>query len=189
MQGVAVVWASSDGSVATVSAGGTVTSVWNGSATVTASVRGGGPSGSAQVTVAQEVATVRVTPSADTLRALGETIRLTARALDANGHMVEEAGLRWATSDESVVSVDASGLVTAAGNGQATVTAESGSVAGSADFTVEQQATAVQLSPRDATLYALGDTLRLRAAGVDANGNAVGRTGRGSTGCRRTQRS
>lgn len=174
MQGVAVVWATSDGSVATVSAGGTVTAVWNGNATITASVQGGGPSGSAQVTVAQEVATVRVTPNADTLRALGDTARLTGRALDANGHVVQDATLGWSSSDEAVVSVDGSGLVTAAGNGRATVTAQSGPVAGSADFTVEQQATAVQISPADTTLYALGDTVRLTAAGVDANGNAVG---------------
>ena len=173
IQGVAVVWATSDGSVATVSAGGSVTAVWNGNATITASVQGGGPSGSALVTVAQEVATVRVTPSADTLRALGDTIRLTGRALDGNGHMVTEAELDWSSSDASVVSVDVSGLVTAAGNGEATVTAESGSAAGSADLTVQQQTTAIQISPGDTTLHALGDTVRLTVSGVDANGNAV----------------
>ncbi len=173
MQGVAVVWASSDGSVATVSDDGSVTAVWNGSATITASIQGGGPSGNAQVTVAQEVAAVLLTPSADTLRALGDTTRLTGRAVDANGHMVREAVLSWSSSNASVVSVDASGLVTAAGNGRATVTAESGAAAGSADLTVEQQATAVRISPADTTLYALGDTVRLTASGIDANGNAV----------------
>ena len=177
MQGVAVVWASSDGSVATVDASGRVTAVWNGNATISASVQGGGPSGSVQVTVAQEVAEVRVAPAGDTLRALGDTIRLTGRALDRNGHRVEQASLSWSSSDEAVVSVDASGLVTAAGNGWATVTAESGSVVGSADFTVEQQAAAVLVSPTDTTLYALGDTVRLKASGVDANGNGVGEDG------------
>ena len=57
-----------------------------------------------------------MTPPADTLVALGDTVRLLAEALDANGHLVADTEFAWASSDESVLTVDGTGLVTAAGN-------------------------------------------------------------------------
>ena len=121
MAGATVTWSSGDTSVATVDASGLVTAVGNGAATITASA--GSASGSAVVTVTQSVATVEVSPSAADLAALGATVQLTAEALDANGHAVAEAEFSWESSDNSVATVDASGLVTAVGNGAATITA------------------------------------------------------------------
>ena len=109
MAGTTVVWASSDGSVATVDAGGAVTAVWNGSTTITAAAQGGGASGSAGVTVAQQPREIRVSPDQELFRALGDTLRLSARAFDANGHLVEGADYNWFSSDESVVTVDDTG--------------------------------------------------------------------------------
>ncbi len=60
-----------------------------------------------------------MTPAADTLNALGDTVRLTAEARDANGHAVAGAELAWSSDDESVVMVDEDGVVTAVGNGTA----------------------------------------------------------------------
>ena len=121
MADATVTWSSGDTSVATVDASGLVTAVGNGAATITASA--GSASGSAVVTVTQSVATVEVSPSAADLAALGATVQLTAEALDANGHAVPEAEFSWESSDNSVATVDASGLVTAVGNGAATITA------------------------------------------------------------------
>ena len=179
MPGTTLVWASSDGSVATVDAGGVVTAVWNGSTTISVAVQSGGASGSAEVTVAQQPREIRVSPDQELFRALGDTLRLSARAFDANGHLVEGADYNWFSSDESVVTVDATGLVRSAGNGNASVTATSGPASGNADFRVEQEPAEVQLSPVADTLRALGDTLRMMMAGKDANGHPLQNAGEG----------
>ena len=171
MASAAVAWTSSDPSVATVDASGLVTAAANGAVTVTATA--GSVSGTAAVTVDQIVASVAVDPAADTLPALGDTLRLSAEALDANGHAVADAQFAWESSDSSVATVDASGLVTAAANGAVTVTATAGSVSGTAAVTVDQIVASVAVDPAADTLPALGDTLRLSAEALDANGHAV----------------
>ncbi len=123
MQGQTVTWASSAPAVATVSASGLVTSAANGSATITATA--GSARGSAAVTVAQAAASLSVTPDSLVLTSLGDTARLTAEVLDANGSVVEGAAVSWASADESVAVVDSSGLVAAVANGRTTVTAAS----------------------------------------------------------------
>ena len=171
MANAAVAWTSSDPSVATVAASGLVTAVANGAATVTATA--GSASGTAAVTVDQVVASVAVHPAADTMPSLGDTLRLSAEALDANGNVVAGGEFAWASSDTSVATVDASGLVTAVANGVATVTATAGSASGTAAVTVDQVVASVAVSPSADTLPSLGDTLRLSAEALDANGNAV----------------
>ena len=164
-------WASEDEAVVTVDAGGLVTAVGNGEASVTASV--GSVAGESVVTVEQRPAEVRLSPGADTLVALGDTLRLSAEAFDANGHSVAGTDFTWASEDEAVVTVDTGGLVTAVGNGEASVTASVGSVAGESVVTVEQRPAEVRLSPAADTLVALGDTVRLSAEALDANGHVV----------------
>ena len=134
MAGATVTWTSSASSVATVDASGLVTAVGNGTATITASA--GSASGSAVVTVTQSVASVEVSPATAPLTALGETVQLTAEAFDGNGHAVAGAEFSWESSDAGVATVDASGLVTAVGNGTATITATAGSASGTATVTV-----------------------------------------------------
>ena len=133
----------------------------------------GSAAGSATVTVSQAAATVRVTAAADTLVAIGDTVRLTAEALDANGHAVAGAGFAWASGDTLVATVDGTGLVTAVGDGSASVTATSGSAQGSATVTVSQAAATVRVTAAADTLVAIGDTVRLTAEALDANGHAV----------------
>ena len=171
MAGAVVAWSSGNASVATVDAAGLVTAMANGAATVTAT--SGSASGSATVTVEQSVRAVTVSPTADTLPALGDTLRLAGEARDANGHAVAGAEFSWASSDTLVAMVDTTGLVTAIANGTATVTATSGSASESATVTVEQQVRGVTVSPAADTLPALGDTLRLAAEARDGNGHVV----------------
>ena len=168
--GVEFSWESSDNSVATVDASGLVTSVANGTATITATA--GEASGSATVTVAQAVSSVAAVPAEASLAALGDTLRLTAEAFDANGHAVADVEFSWASSDDSVATVDATGLVTAIASGSVTITATSGSVSGSAMVTVAQEVSAVAVVPDTATVVE-GDTLRLAATATDANGQVV----------------
>ena len=80
--------------------------------------------------------TVTVSPATVELTAVGDTIRLKAEVLDRNGQPMAAAAVTWANNDTSVVTVDQSGLVTASGNGTATITATSGAASGSAAVTV-----------------------------------------------------
>ena len=134
MTGVAVTWTTSASSVATVDAAGVVTGAGNGTATITASA--GSTSGSAVVTVTQEVASVEVSPPMTELTAWGETVQLAAEALDANGHAVAVAEFSWESADALVAEVDALGLVSGTGEGEATITASTGTASGSAAITV-----------------------------------------------------
>ena len=115
---------------------------------------------------------VTVTPAAIELNALGATRQLTAEVRDQNGQPMAGAAVSWSGSDASVATVDAQGLVTAAGNGMATVTAMVGAASGSATVTVRQVVSTVAVSPAADTVVE-GDTLHLAAVGADANGHAV----------------
>ena len=170
MAGASVSWTIDDNAVATVDAGGLVTAVQNGSATVTAT--SGSASGTASVTVAQRPASIEVSPAADTLFALGDSLQLNAEPLDANGNPVQDATIAWSSEDDAVATVDSNGLVTAAGNGTANITAAAEGASGNAAVTVSQVIVEMDVAPAAATLFSLGDTLRLAAMGVDANGHS-----------------
>ena len=171
MAGAPVSWTTSDNSVASVSAGGLVTAVANGSATVTAA--SGSAAGTAAVTVAQQAARVDVSPDAHTFSAIGDSVRLTAASFDANDNAVEDATVAWSSEDDAVATVDSSGLVTAAGNGTANITAQANAASGAAAVTVSQVIVEMDVVPAAMTLFSLGDTIRLVATGVDANGHHV----------------
>ena len=132
--GATVVWTSSDTLIATVSAEGVVTARKNGDARITAT--SGNVSASAGITVSQTVARILITPPSATLTSAQRTVQLEATVLDQNDMPVTEAILVWASSDTSVATVDAEGLVTALKNGDARITATSGDVSASADVTV-----------------------------------------------------
>ena len=85
---------------------------------------------------AEPVAAVSVSPAIDTLMALGDTVRLAARAADANGQGVPDATFTWGSSDTRVATVDAAGVVQATGKGNATITAQAGSASGTAQVTI-----------------------------------------------------
>ncbi len=163
----AVTWGSSADTVATVEGTGLVTAVGNGSATIAATADG--VSGTATVLVKQVVATVEVVVTMDTLTALGDTVRCTATAKDAQGQVVAAASFEWSSSDTSVVSVGVDGLVTANGNGSAMIMATVDGVSDSEMVVVAQVATLLRLTP-DSVQVAIGDTVRLHSLFEDANG-------------------
>ena len=168
----AVVWSSGDASVATVDATGLVTAAGNGTATITAMA--GAASGNASVTVAQAVSAVAVSPVADTLVARGDTVRLTAEASNANGHAVEGAEFTWTSGDTAVATVDATGLATSVGSGEAEITASSSGVAGRASLTVvDPVPTAVAVTPDTLALTTLGQTAQLAAEVRDQIGRVM----------------
>ena len=141
-------WESSDAAVATVDAGGLVTAVAEGVATITASA--GEASGSAVVTVMQPVASVEVSPSAETI-GLGSTLQLTAEAFDENGEAVAGVEFSWESSDAAIATVDESGLVTGVAEGVATITASAGQAQGTAKITVNNPDRAALVALYEAT--------------------------------------
>ena len=116
--------------------------------------------------------TVTVTPATAELTALGATAQFTAEVRDQRGQPMAGAAVAWSSSDSTVATVDNAGLVTAAGNGQATLTATSGQASSGAQITVEQSVASVEVTPPADTLVSR-DTLRVIASAVDANGHAV----------------
>ena len=81
-------------------------------------------------------ASIVLSPAAVTLPAIGDTVRLVAAAADATGHRVADVSFTWESSDPSVATVDSAGVVQAAGKGHATITAATGSMAGTAPVTI-----------------------------------------------------
>lgn len=73
------------------------------------------------------VARVEVAPVSVTMAA-GETRQFTARAFDANNAEIPVAAFLWTTSDQNLVSISGSGLVTGVAGGTAEIRASAGGV-------------------------------------------------------------
>ena len=176
LTGRTVAWTTSDANLATVDANGLVTGKAAGPATITATSEG--KSGTSVVTVGLvPVATVEVAPTSATIQ-VGATVQLTATLKDADGNVLTGRTVAWSTSNSTLATVDASGLVTGkAAGGPVTITATSEGKSGSAGVTVIPVPVAsVAVSPPTATI-AVGGTVQLTATPQDANGKPLtGRT-------------
>ena len=98
-----VSWSSSDAGVATV-AGGAVTAVGNGTATITAMA--GSASATASVTVQQVPAGASVTPGDGVIKAASS---LTGGAVDARGNVIDGMAVTWTSLTPGIVTVDDQG--------------------------------------------------------------------------------
>lgn len=145
---VTVGWRSNNSTIATVDAGGRVTAVGGGATTISATI--GDVSALAAVAVSvpapstppptPTIGRVVVTPSVTAIKWSGpskRTVQLQATAYSSaiGGSVVSGISFTWTSSDTSVAKVSASGLVTAIGDGVATITARSGGVSGLALIT------------------------------------------------------
>jgi len=120
------------------------------------------------------VASVSVTPGADTLIAFGRTRQFSAVPKDANGNPVAGVTLAWRSSNPLVATVDsATGIVTAVGNGLSVIRADAGGVIGQATLAVAQVVATVVVSPPSAGFTAVGDTQRLAGVAKDSGGAIV----------------
>jgi Big-like domain-containing protein len=122
--GAAPTWASDNVAAVRVNASGLATAVADGAATITATV--GGVSATVNLTVAQTVADIVLTPTSITFSQIGQTQQAEADPQDANGNTVASATVEWAWSDGAVATVSATGLVLAEGNGVAEIQASAG---------------------------------------------------------------
>jgi len=116
-----VTWRSSNTKIATVNSSGTVRGVRAGRATITATVRlsnGETLTEKATIYVGRAVTGVRLNSASQTLR-VGRTFNLRATVAPRNA---ANNRVTWASSDETVATVNSSGRVRAVGPGRATIT-------------------------------------------------------------------
>src|SRR5207249_2039573 len=95
-----------------------------------------GKSGTSAITVTfVPVASVTVAPATASVNE-GKTVQLTATPKDANGAPLAGRAVTWVSSNTTVATVSASGLVTGKVAGTATITATSEGVSGTSAITV-----------------------------------------------------
>lgn len=176
-------WSSDAAGVATV-AGGLVSGVAAGDATIGAS--SGGISGTAVVHVrAATLQSLSISPHALTLAA-GERYALTASGVSTAGNAIDVGGsLVWTSEAGSVAAIDASGLVVALHDGTTTVTASAEGRSASILVTVvAAPLVAIDVTPGGGTLP-LGLAQQYAATGVFGDGTTADLTAQvaWSTGC------
>jgi len=116
-----------------------------------------------------------ITTSVTTLAfaALGTTQSVSATVRDQNNNEMTGQALAWSTSNSSVATVSATGVVTSVGNGTANVSVASGSAQASVAVTVLQVAAAATISPDPVTIDGAGNTVGLTASVVDGAGATI----------------
>lgn len=115
-----VTWKSSNESVATVAADGTITAKAAGTATITATTADGAKAATCALTVSNvAVSGVSLDKTTASVQ-VGKTLKLTATVAPANA---TNKGVTWKSSNETVATVAADGTITAKAVGTATITA------------------------------------------------------------------
>lgn len=171
-----VTWSSSDESIATVDATGLVTGINAGTATIIAKASNG-LEASCKVTVVTNIVdatTITLNVTEASLEE-GETLQLTATVTPTDA---TDKTLTWTSSDESVATVDPTGLVTAIHAGTAVITA---TTSNGLEAICEVTVVAKVIEPTDITLNFTnakileGETVQLTAtvAPADATDQSV----------------
>jgi uncharacterized protein YjdB len=163
-----VSWSSSNTSVATVNASGLVTGVATGTATITVTTQDGSRTATSSITVTNTtvpVTGVSVSPTSASLN-VAATQQLTATVLPSNA---TNKNVSWSTSNASVATVNATGLVTAVAVGAATitVTTQDGSKTATSSITV----TSTTQTPYPSGAWAIPGTIE--AENFDNGGEGV----------------
>jgi len=186
--GEGVSWDVADGGVLQILGEGAFRALSRGTTTVHATaLLDQSVSGSAEVVVRQQVASVDVIPEEAEVF-VGEAIQYEAVALDANGNPIEGMGFAWSTPDPGVASLGQDGVATGIDAGTATIVAEAlssgigaaepGSLAptpgttGFATLVVLPEVARVAVLPNPFTFRSLGQlqAFTARAYGLDETG-------------------
>lgn len=173
LAGKTFTWQSSNTAVATVDASGVVRGVVEGSATITATESASGKSGTLAVAVTPApVAAVSVSAPQPRVKS-GKQLQLSVTLTDGTGRVLSGRPVTWSTSAPGVATVGANGLLLAAAPGSVTITAASGGRSGSVALEVFQLAPVrIDMTP-EMTILAVGGTVQLRAAALDADGDTI----------------
>lgn len=108
-----------------------------------------------------------------TFRSLGASEFVGATVVDQQGGAMPGAAVTWMSMDPGVVTVSAEGILTAAGNGTAMVTASSGAATGEVNVMVVQVAASASISPDSVVLADPGDTVTVTLTVGDTLGSDI----------------
>ena len=164
-------WHILDIGVAEVDAVGKVIAVGQGTTLLVGSVAG--LSDTATVRVEQVPSLVEVTPAQIAFAILGDTLRLSATASDRGGSPIPGASFVWDVSDETVGTVDASGLVTSVGVGTAIVRAETQGVSGEVGLSVMPVVVEIRSAVDSVHFSTIGAEFTVPALAFDAGGSLL----------------
>jgi hypothetical protein len=117
---------------------------------------------------------VGVSPTADTVTAIGDTIHLAATVTDKSGSVLVGAAIVWSSDNPRVASVETDGTVIARGPGTTTIVVTVGERVARSRVTVKQVISAVRLNGDSTISISDGDQAPLSARGIDARGHVVG---------------
>ena len=151
-----VTWSSSNTAVATVSTGGLITAVGNGTATITVTTADGNKTAKTTVTVTTAVSSVSVNQTSVSL-SIGGTATATIVATVAPATATNK-NVTWSSSNTAVATVSTGGLITAKANGTATITVTTvdGSKTATVAVTVTTAVTGVSVSMKGVSLIVGG---------------------------------
>lgn len=166
-----ITWATSDGSIATVSDSGEVTGVKAGKVTITAtSKEDGNAKATCEVTVKEGLVVALDQTAASVVR--GKTLTLKATVSNFNS----DSGVTWSSSDKNIATVTDAGIVTGVKAGKATITVtckEDSNVKATCEVTVTE-GLMITLDPKTMTLYK-GKTgeIKVKVEGFTSNSNVT----------------
>lgn len=170
-------WASLAPDRASVSAGGLVTGIAEGSARIVATA--GGKADTVVVIVEEPVASILLSSPDDSLDVDG-TLQLVAQPRDARGNPLARS-VQWESSDPSVATVSAGGLVTGVAYGTVVIRASSGGQQQEVSLTVTPRVATIAVTASNTMLTPEAPVVQVTAELRDARGNVLDRQVQWST--------
>lgn len=123
------------------------------------------------------VESVKMEPSFPVFEKKGDTLKLRASAFDKDGVFMGQARVKWDSSDRTVATVDATGLVTVLSSGEATIKATGEGYEVPLDAALSIKASIigkVRIVPEEGKKQLhLGQTKQLKAEVLDDRGNVI----------------
>lgn len=178
LSGVQFVWTTSDPSIAVIDSSGTVTPVTTGTVEISASAH---KIGKATLVILPATQSVHVSPALDSIfvdepiLAVRDTLRLLATATDVFGDPLTGVTFAWQSSAPSIATVSASGVVRAAGLGDALITVSANGASAVSSIRVVPVVASAELTAHPSQVLAL-DTVQLVAVARDYSNAPVPRT-------------
>lgn len=178
MSDAQVTWTAADGRIVETVGDGIFRALGAGRTNITAtSVDAPGVAGAASVQVDLTPVEMSLSPAALTLVRVGQTSAITANFYAAGKVPVYGVPTTWTSSDPSVATVNANGVITAVAEGTTVITAETdplgdppAPLSATATVTVKFGVGSVRVAPTAATLTLVGQQQPLQAAAYDASG-------------------
>src|SRR5919107_699912 len=116
---------------------------------------------------------VRLSPIADTARAIGDTIQMAVTATDARGNALPGAATIWNSSDTTVAPVDSAGMVIARGSGTTVIMVTVGGKTARARIAVQQRPAELRISGDSAFRIPEGEQSKVIGYLADARGHRI----------------